>query len=71
MYALYGHPRYFKFKQKYQQYGPCFQTIFLHLMTMFIDKKKHENGVTVTVKLTCDKDIVAAADYTESFSGND
>ena len=35
MYALYGHPRYFKFKRKYQQYGPCFQTIFPFLMTMF------------------------------------
>ena len=28
MYALYGHPRYFMFKRKHQQYGPCFQTIF-------------------------------------------
>ena len=35
MYALYGHPRYFKFKRKCQQYGPCFQTIFRFLMTMF------------------------------------
>ena len=34
MYALYGHPRYFKFKRKYQQYCPCFQTIFPFLMTM-------------------------------------
>ena len=34
MYDLYGHPRYFKFKRKYQQYGPCFQTIFSFLMTM-------------------------------------
>ena len=34
MYALYGHPGYFKFKRKRQQYGPCFQTIFLFLMTM-------------------------------------
>ena len=31
MYALHGHPRYFKFKRKYQQYGPCFQTIFRFL----------------------------------------
>ena len=29
MYALYGHPKYFKFKQKYQQYGLCFR--FLRL----------------------------------------
>ena len=34
MYALYGHPRYFKFRRKYQQYGPCLQTIFPFLMTM-------------------------------------
>ena len=34
MYTLYGHFRYFKFMQKYQQYGPCFQTIFPFLMTM-------------------------------------
>ena len=32
IYALYGHPRHFKFKQKYQQYGSCFQTIFPFLM---------------------------------------
>ena len=25
MYTLYGHHRYFKFKRKYQRYGPCFQ----------------------------------------------
>ena len=36
--------------------------------TLFIPKKKHENGVTVTVKLACDKDIVAAAEYSENFS---
>ena len=34
MYAMYGHSGYFKFKQKYQQYGPCFQTIFSFRMTM-------------------------------------
>ena len=27
----------------------------------FIDKKKHKDGVTDTVKLTCGKDVVAAA----------
>ena len=37
----------------------------------FIDKKKHEDGVTVTVKLARDKDIVAAAEYSESFSESD
>ena len=34
MYALYGHPRYSKFKRKYRQYGPCFQTIYPFLMAM-------------------------------------
>ena len=37
---------------------------------LFIDKKKHEDGVTVTVKLECDKDRVAA-EYGESFSEGD
>ena len=32
----------------------------------FIDKKKHEGGVTVTVKLACDKDIVAV-EYSKRF----
>ena len=36
----------------------------------FIDKKKHEVGVTVTIKLACDRDIVAA-EYSESFSEYD
>ena len=36
----------------------------------FVDKKKHEGSVTVTVKLACDKDIVAA-EYSESFSEYD
>ena len=35
---------------------------------MLIDKKKHKDGVTVTVKLAFDKDIVAAAEYNESIS---
>ena len=34
MYALYGHPRYIRFKQKYQQCDPYFQTIFPFLLTM-------------------------------------
>ena len=34
MYPLYSQPRYFKFKRKYQQYGPCFQTLFPFVMTM-------------------------------------
>ena len=34
MYALYGHPRYFTFKRKYQQYGPCFHIIFPFPMPM-------------------------------------
>ena len=36
MYFLYGHPKNFKFKQKSQQYGPCFQTISPFLMTMIL-----------------------------------
>ena len=34
MYSLYHHPRNFNFKQKYQQYGLCFQAIFPFFMTM-------------------------------------
>ena len=36
MYSLYSQPRYFKFKRKYQQYGPCFQTLFPFVMIMSI-----------------------------------
>ena len=35
MYPYCFHLIYFKFKQNYQQYGSCFQTIFPFLMTMF------------------------------------
>ena len=38
---------------------------------MFIDKKKHEDGVTATIKLACDKDTVAVVEYSESFSESD
>ena len=44
MYSLYDHPRYFKFQRKYQQHGPCFQTIFPFLMTMLL-----ENHFTLTL----------------------
>ena len=37
----------------------------------FIDKEKHKDGVTVTVKLTCGKDIVAAAEYIKNFCESD
>ena len=37
----------------------------------FIGKKKHEDGCTVTVKLASDKDIVATAEYSDSFSESD
>ena len=37
---------------------------------LFIEKKKHEDGVTVTMKLICDKGRVAA-EYSESLSGCD
>ena len=30
----YFHPRNFKFMPKHQQYGPCFQAIFLFLITI-------------------------------------
>ena len=40
MYSLYRHPRNFKFKQKCQQNGLCFQTIFLFLMTRIQSKSK-------------------------------
>ena len=33
MYSPYSHPN-FDLKQKFQQYGPCFKTIFPFLMTM-------------------------------------
>ena len=36
-----------------------------------IDKKKQKDGVTITVKLACYKDIVAASEYSKSFSEND
>ena len=38
---------------------------------MIICKRKHEDDVTVTVKLACDKDIAAAecpTEYSQSFS---
>ena len=34
MYSLYSHPRNFKLKRKYQQYSPCFLTIFPFLVTL-------------------------------------
>ena len=36
----------------------------------FIDKKKHEDGITVTIKLVC-TDKVPAAEYSENFSESD
>ena len=36
-----------------------------------IDKNKHEHGVRVSVKLACDKGIVAPAEYSKSFSKSD
>ena len=39
---------------------------------LFIDKKKQEIDDRATaVKLACDKNIVAAAEYSQSFSEND
>ena len=37
----------------------------------FIDKKKHEDGVTAIIKLACDEDIVAVVEYSASFSESD
>ena len=46
MYSLYGQPRYFKLKRKYQRYDPCLRTIFLFLMTMLQQNihQVHDNG---------------------------
>ena len=60
MYFLYGLPRNFKFKQKYQQYDLYFQIIFLFLMTMLKDNHKKQGEVAlsrsqdhkITVKIT-------------------
>ena len=38
---------------------------------MFIDKKKPEKCVTVTVKFACDNIIAAAAEYGQRFSESD
>ena len=53
MYALYGHPSYSKFKQKHQQYGPCFQTIFPFLMT--IGKERRDLNQKKLLKHFCSK----------------
>ena len=52
MYALYGHPRYFRFKRKHQQYGPCFQIIFSFLMTMLwpmLNKTSKESNQALVI----------------------
>ena len=36
-----------------------------------MDKKKHKDGVTVTVKLACGKYIVVAAEYSKRFCESD
>ena len=46
MYALYGHPGYFKFKRKYQQYGPYFQTISPFLMIMMTPNGNNYYNIT-------------------------
>ena len=48
MYTLYGHPRNLKFKQKYQQWGPYFQTIFPFLITMFKFKLTFQNKISAS-----------------------
>ena len=47
------------------QYPITYHEIFVHR------QEKHEDGVTVTVKLVCDKDIIAAAKYSENISESD
>ena len=37
---------------------------------LFTDKKKHKDGVMITIKLACDKDI-AVAEYSQSISESD
>ena len=37
----------------------------------FKNKKKHEDGVTVIVRFAYDKDMLAAAEYSEIFSETD
>ena len=49
MYALCGHRRYFTFKRKYQQYGPCFQTISRFLIRCQIYEQKDYSE-----EITCD-----------------
>ena len=49
MYSLCGHPRYFKFKQKYQQYGPVFPN---YLSISYDYDKRHP-----TIKFTIEKQI--------------
>ena len=59
MYALDDHPKYFKFKRKYQQYGPCFQTIFPFLMTMLLlENSANIKCHPVQVKINCSKSLI-------------
>ena len=55
MYFLYGLPRNFKFKQKYQQYDLYFQIIFLFLMTMLKDNHKKQGEVALSRSQECSK----------------
>ena len=55
MYALNGHPIYFKFKQKYQLHSLFFQTIFPFLMTMtevckFSEKFNIKSGIKAALR---------------------
>ena len=63
MYSFYGHPRYFKFKRKYQQYDLCFQ-IFPFLVTMIQLLKLK---ITKSLKL----DILASLTKLATFYKND
>ena len=48
---LYGYLRNFKFKQKYQQHGSCFQTIFQFLTTMLLLTFSCLSSETISEKL--------------------
>ena len=66
MYALYVHPKYFKFKQKYQQYSLFFQTIFPYLSTMLykIYKKKQKKNKLVIQKSDKGNSVVMSTKQT-------
>ena len=57
MYSLYDHTRNFKLKEKYQQYGPCFQDVFPFQMTMhkYIIYLRKKCGFLLLLDIDLDK----------------